>query len=440
MIASKTSSAGMLPLVFAAALLAGCIEAPPIPDMRNAVTASLPDGPVTVPFVFDDNRVFVRIDFREPGGRIRPALAFVNMGSGALVLSNALYRELGAGDGRALTLKIGTAAFTIDSNAVQPESEAQNFAIVIDPFAKPSRAADYAKGPGGLMAEMAAPMKVEAVIPPGLFQTIQVAFDYGAHTLTFAEPGAAKPDGVAMPVRINPRTGFVTLDLAIDGKVHAMVIDNGGSYSLLKPSVGDALLESHPDWLRSEGGIGEANMVMSGGFDVDNPVLKVPASSAGDIRLTELGFAESGGGSTLALLLGSFFWDWYSEKAGESVDGALGGNVLNRFRLTIDYPHRVSYWRAESPADAQDLDQVGITVERANGTTTIAGIAKRKGVETVSGVKAGDKLLKIDGRDASQMTRGALLTALHGAPGAMHKLTLERDGEEVIVDATVTRF
>ncbi|MEJ1968357.1 MAG: hypothetical protein WDN03_06930 [Rhizomicrobium sp.] len=48
----------------------------------------------TVPFRLDDNRIFVAVAFRRPDGTARKALAMVNMGAGALVLSNALFREL----------------------------------------------------------------------------------------------------------------------------------------------------------------------------------------------------------------------------------------------------------------------------------------------------------------------------------------------------------
>jgi len=114
--------------------------------------------------------------------------------------------------------------------------------------------------------------------------------------------------------------------------------------------------------------------------------------------------------------------------------------VLKSFRLTIDYPNRVSYWRQEAPLDTHDLDQVGLTLVRWKGVTTIAGIVKKNGADTVSGVPPGDTLLKIDGADTKPMTRGQLLAALHGTPGDTKHLTLERDGKTFEADARVTGF
>ena len=63
-----------------------------------------------------------------------------------------------------------------------------------------------AKGPGGSLLAMTAPMKVEAEIPSGLLQNFRTAFDYGARTLTLSAPDNSRPQGIAVPLRVNPRT------------------------------------------------------------------------------------------------------------------------------------------------------------------------------------------------------------------------------------------
>ena len=226
---------GTLAFIVGLAGLSGCIETPSIPDMRNAFAVSDAQS-ATIPFTFDDNRVFVEVAFLRPDGGERKALAFVNMGSGALVLSNALYRELAVGNGP-LQMRIGTMSIKVDRRVVQPEDMANSFTLKLNPFSGQPSAADVAKGPGGSMAAMSAPMNVEAVIPPGLLQNFQTTFDYGARTMTLAAPGAAKPEGAGVPLRINPQTGFATVDLAVDGKTYPSVIDNGGSYTVCASSI-----------------------------------------------------------------------------------------------------------------------------------------------------------------------------------------------------------
>jgi hypothetical protein len=282
-------------------------------------------------------------------------------------------------------------------------------------------------------------LKAEAIIPPGFLEHFDVVFDYRAKTMTLAGPGTLKTDGTAVPMRVNPPTGFAVIEVKIDGAAHAFVLDDGGSYGIARESVAADWLAAHPGWLRSEGGIGESNLVM-GGIDVGAPVLKIPSVEIGALKLDELGVVSPTIPGPPGGVASRIFWNWYSAKAGQQVEGAIGGNVLKSFRLTLDYAHSMSYWDMETPLDTHDLDQVGLTLIRTNGVAVVGGIAKKNGVDTVSGVQPGDTLVEIDGVTAASLTRGALLTALHGAPGDRRHLVLERAGKRVEVDAVVTAF
>ena len=419
-------------------LLTGCLRLPPVADMGAPVTAPSAAISTTLPFVFDGNRIFVEVTFTRPDGSARKALAFVNQGEGGLDLSNKLFRELDPKPGRPLHLKIGAMEMTVDGAVACPETLADNMAIGLNPFAGPPSYAEAAQRTGGTMAAFAAPMNVEAVIPPGLLQHFQVVFDYAAQTMTLAQPGTLKPEGVAVPIRVNPKTGFAMLDVTIEGAPHVFVLDDGGSYSGIRDA--GPWLCAHPDWLRASGGVGIANLTMQAS-DAGMAVLRVPAVGLGALRLDGVGMLQMEVPGMLGGFVSGVFWDRvYSAKAGEPVDGMLGNNVLKAFRLTIDYPNRMTYWQRQAPLDSHELDQVGLTLARENAITTIAGIAQKNGAGTVSGAAVGDKLLKIDGRDTAPMTRGELLDALHGKPGELRRLTLERDGKPLEIDAAVTAF
>lgn len=424
--------------------LTGCIHTPPNPDMSGAVSspALAGSGPLsaTVPALIDD-RMYVELVFTRPDGSPRKAIAFVNMGSVPLILSNDLFRELQPKPHTALHMQFGTLDIAVDGGAVQPEAMANNAKISINPFAKAATAEDMAKGPGGLMAAMTAPLKVEAVLPAGVLAHFEVVFDYGAKTMTLAAPGAFKPEGIAIPVRLNPKTGFVMLDIKVDGKAYPFVLDNGGSFSAARDT--SPWREAHPEWLRSIGGIGPANLVMGPeGFEANDPVLKIPNATLGALTLDELGLMEIGPQSWFgSWTTDALFWNRiYSAKAGETVDGWIGGNVLKSYRVTIDYPNRMTYWLEQSPIDRRDLDQVGIVLARMSGVTTIVGIARKDGAPTIAGVQPGDKLLKIDNLDTATLKRGEMLNALHGKPGDHKQLLLERGGTSFKIDAVVTAF
>jgi hypothetical protein len=421
-------------------VLTGCIHTPPNPDMSAAVSAPAAGTTVTVPVLLDD-RIYVELSFTRPDGTPRKAIAFVNMGSAPLILSNALFRELQPKLGKPLHMQFGTLDIAVDGGAVQPETMAFNAFISINPFAHTATAEEMAAGPGGIMKAMTAPLNVEAVLPAGVLQHFQVVFDYGAKTLTLASPGALKPEGVAVPVRLNPKTGFVMADVTVDGAAQSFVLDCGGSFSAARNTA--PWLAKHPAWLRSIGGIGPANLVMgSDGYEATDPVLKIPGATLGGLTVDELGVMEIGPQSWFGrYATAALFWDRiYSGKAGETVDGWIGGNVMKSYRLTIDYPARMSYWLQQAPIDRKDLNQVGIVLAHNANTAVVVAIAQKNGAPTVAGIQPGDKLLKIDGVEVSSLKRGELLSALHGKPGELRHLLLERDGKGFEIDAPVTAF
>lgn len=439
---AKTRLSRMMVLGFLLALGA-CLRMPPVPDMRAGLRSPTLDGAqprsATLPFILDAGRMLVEITLLKPGGGERKVLAFVNMGSGAFALSNALFRELAPGNGRPLRLKFGAMTIALDGRTIQPQAMAAGLRLNINPFAGAPSAAEIARQKEEPNADFFAPHKVEAVISPGLLQHFQVVFDYGAQTMTLAAPGTLKPDGVTVPIRINLRTGFATLDATLDGKRTALVIDNGGSFSTLRDVA--PLIDAHPSWLRAQGGIGWANYLFApGGADALSPVIKIPDVALGALTLPELGAQEPRMPALIYFLAKGSFWDWYGEKAGEEIRGWIGGNVLKNFRLMLDYPARTSHWLAQGPFDTHDLDQVGIVLGRAKGVVTITGIAARHGAPTVNDVAVGDRLLKIGALDTATASRGEMLSALHGKPGETRRLMLERGGQRIEVEAPVTGF
>ena len=425
--------------------LTACVVAPPVPDMRQASRAvAVSSGPV--PFKLDDNRVFVPVTLIGANGQALRTLAFVNMGFAGPALSNSLYRDLGLAEGRPLRMRIGATEIAIDPRTVQPESEVLDFQLHLLPRQSPTTpdeqaayAAKEAQGPGGLMKAMVGPLPVGAVIPAGLLTPYRVTLDYGARTLSLDPPSGSSPGGEAVPMRANPATGFATVDAVIAGERRAMVIDCGGSFSSLRLGLARALAARRPDWLRSEGGVGEANLSLSEA-DVGAPVLRAPEARLGPLALAPFDLSGFGVPGPVGAVATRAFWRYYSAKAGERVDGWIAGNVLKSFRLTLDYPNRMSYWRQEAPLDTAELDQVGLVLARDGRTVIVAGIARRSGRQSVTGVAPGDELISVDGESVDGLTRGKLLASLHGQPGSERRLVLSRKGEHLEIRAPVTPF
>jgi len=70
----------------------------------------------------------------------------------------------------------------------------------------------------------------------------------------------------------------------------------------------------------------------------------------------------------------------------------------------------------------------------------VIGVPDYEGKPAVAEVKAGDVLVAIDKVPAKGSTMGQIWSLLGGDPGETRMLTLERDGKQFTVNATVRRF
>jgi hypothetical protein len=282
-------------------------------------------------------------------------------------------------------------------------------------------------------------LRVEAVLPAGVMQKYQVVIDYRKRTLTFAPPGTLKPKGIPVPFHVNKETGLIAVDASVNGHTYPITIDNGSAYTWVRQSTAKGWLAAHPDWGRGVGAVGPSNMMMAGnGWESSGILLRIPEVMIGQLSLKDVGALAAGPGPPVSGKLELF--DWYSTKNALPVMGWLGGNALKHFRLTIDYPHRTMYWLTQGTPDSHDLDQVGITLQAKGGDYIVAAVATKKGRPAVQNVQPGDKLLRIDALETRHASWGAIYSALHGKPGEVRHLLLERNGIQLKVAAKVTAF
>ncbi len=358
---------------------------------------------VAIPFILDAQRILMNVSFARPDGAIRHALVWLNMGMPAPVLTKALYRELRIDRGEPLNLRLGE-----DSIVAAPDT-------IVD-------------GDGGLanpdFNQRFSPYLVEAMIPAGLLRRYVVTIDYQRRILSLAAPGARKPEGTAVPFAFNEKTGLIAVDAVVDGAAFPMVVDAGSGYSWMRGDMVARWLAAHPDWRRAEGAVGPANYnMLDYDFEKQGTIARIPQISVGAVDLKNLGVLGTGPvlGRLGDSLFCDLFWDNWQKAAPGPAAGWLGANALKPFKLSIDFPNRVSYWRAQTKADAHDLDQVGVTLVRRADGYFIGGIvrkADRDGGEdeTVEGVEIGDELIAVNGLAVRGLTRDQVLSALHGAP------------------------
>jgi hypothetical protein len=422
---------------------------------RGAGAGTLPKNqpPAGAPMILDAGRILLDIDVATPDGGSRKALAYFNMGMPRTLLSKALYAELGIDRGAPLRYAAAGGGFEIAASKVEA-AQPNYFGLTFD--------------------QMFSPRKVDAMLTPSALLDRVVVIDYPGRTLSIQSPGGAAPEGVAVPMSLNPDTGLASVDVRVDGALHPFVIDAGSGYVWMRNSTLEKWLAKAPDWRRARGALGAANYNMLDlTFEAQGTVARVPQLAIWDVKLANVGvFAPPPLLGVAEGLIGEAFWEMFQEWTPGPVVGWLGANVLRNFRLTLDYPNRMSYWRPVSPpspslvraagegtltsrirdavanpthgpsepgrdGDAHDLDQPGVTLGRRDGKFFISGLVEPARGRPLEGVTVGDELIGVGGLDASGASKEQLLSALHGRPGDIRVLTLKGSGGERRVEAPV---
>ena len=281
--------------------------------------------------------------------------------------------------------------------------------------------------------------ELEFVRPDGSRRNTLAFVDLGgpAMIVSLAQPDTLKFPGTPVPVSVNSVTGLAAVNITIDGHSYAATLDGGSAYTWLSQSVAHEWINDHPAWQRGIGAVGESNMRMEDdGIEAKGIVLRIPELALGPLRLQDVGVLAVGKRPTDAW----DFMDWYSKKNQVPVIGWLGGNVLQGFRIAIDYPRRMSYWQPQRRLNSHDLDQVALTLARKHGEYFVTAIATRDGKAAVEGIQVGDKLLQIGSLSTHAASSSAVLEALSGKPGELRRLVVERGGKSLVVRASVTEF
>ena len=97
-----------------------------LPSMATVHAETPTSG--TVPFVLEDNRVWVELPFVLPDGGVRKAWTFVDIGTSDMVVSTALYNNVHLDRQKHLTFQIGDLPVQVRSEAIVKSDGFMGFA------------------------------------------------------------------------------------------------------------------------------------------------------------------------------------------------------------------------------------------------------------------------------------------------------------------------
>lgn len=362
--------------------------AAPAQDLHDA---SLPGGSTTVPFRLINNHIYADVSVNGS----KPLLCLFDTG-GHDILTPETARRLGvriegqsvttgsgdnaapSGNARVQSIRIGAAVITD-----QPVSIVQ--------FANPAEGVDE-----------------QGMIGYEFFARFVTRIDYGRHTLTFMDPKSFDPKdaGTAVPFRFFQQ--FPEMLGTYDGIAGRFGVDSGArtALSLNRVFVQDNGLEGEArravraltGW--GVGGPSYANVTRGGRLTLGDLVVDHP--------LTE--FVDDKGGSGGAA----------------AFPNNVGGGVLKRFIVTLDYAHYRMFFKpiAGPLVDVDTFDRSGMWLNMGGGGFTIVDVTKG-GAADRAGLKKGDVITAVDGRPASSIVLSDLRQELRDKPaGTIVRVTV----------------
>jgi hypothetical protein len=382
----------------------------------QAPQSKLESQSITVPITLDHNRVVIDVDLPLPDGSTKRIRAWVDNGDPDLHLSRRIATLLG------LNVTCGEQ----ECSAPPPRE------ISIGGVSVPLSGIKEVKIPLRPVAAAAVAfpgMSAEINLPSTILRNYDVLINFPGHEFTLAPPGTLKFNGQKAKAIVNPANGLLQIPSEIERKKYNLALDVGSSISFLSDELFDKIAAAHPNTPHMTGAVGPANVW---GLD-DEPqwkLMRVDRLQFGPLFLTNVPVVD-------------FPKDrqaFFEKRAGIPTAGLLGADALANYRVGLDYAHSTVYFDIGRLFNFPEFDVIGLILRPDNGRFTILGIADSEGKPSVPEVQKGDHLVAIDGISVPGNTMGQVWLMLGGEPGKQRRLTVEREGKQFTVAATVRHF
>ncbi|MGN6146934.1 MAG: PDZ domain-containing protein [Rhizomicrobium sp.] len=267
---------------------------------------------------------------------------------------------------------------------------------------------------------------IEGVAMPGMvgyetFRRFVTRIDYGAHTITLIKPEAFDPKdaGTAVPIKFNGNT--IEAPGVYDGVPGTFTIDTGNRAALMLNS---PFVAEHAQFAKYSSAP-EATT----GWGIGGP------TKSHVIRGHNLVL----GGQTIAAPVVLLSTGTKGADADPTQSGNIGGGVLKRFVVTLDYGHNTMYLKpvTQPVSDLDSFDRSGVWINQNATGYSVVDVTKGTPADQ-AGLKTGDEIVSVDGKPATSLplyeTRARLR---NDAPGTAVKFTVKRGGETKDVSVTL---
>lgn len=370
---------------------------------------------VTVPMSVEGNAPIVTLQFNRPDDGTRTARFIFDSGGGAIILDEELATDLG-----------------LKPEGPELSEGGQQFRAVNVPSTRV----------GGMPVDLRASKAfvhlgatsftnrdtVEGLLPGKALEHYQVVLDYPRQLLSIGEAGTLPHRGERLPCPYVASSGHPRVEVSIGGITYGFLLDTGTKLTLLREDLLQRWSREHPDWPRSSGAVGPANV--DGAAD-DALLLRIPAFQIGPFMVVHVATASRPDQTYSAT----------SYETPAAIVGALGGNVLSQFRVEIDYPEQLLFLKPSGKTPANDFDTVGLVLDtNAAGELVVRAVSSSASSITHQNILPGDVILQVGNVRKAPYTLTKAARALSGAVGERKQLRILRKGQPMTVTVTVSRI
>jgi hypothetical protein len=235
-----------------------------------------------------------------------------------------------------------------------------------------------------------------------------LSIDYAKHTMTFTKQSAFHPPKGAAAIPFTFFAHVPMVSATLDGFPGEFQVDTGsrGALTVMYPfaTAHDLVAKYHATKRATVGyGVGgpsrallaRANKLVIGPVSIDVPVTEIVTDKGG---------------------------------AGEAARtaGNIGGDLLKRFTLTLDYAHQ-TLWLEPNPLASQRevFDRSGLWIARAkDGAIEVADVATDSAAAAI-GLVTGDEIVSVNGKPATDVALYELREEFKGATGTQFTLSVK---------------
>jgi hypothetical protein len=267
---------------------------------------------------------------------------------------------------------------------------------------------------------------IDGVPMPGMvgfetFRRFVTRIDYGTDRITLIRPDAFDPKGAGVAIPINFDGNTIEAHATYDGVPGTFTIDTGARSALM---LNTPFVATHAQFAKYS----DAPEAVSGwgiGGPTKSHIIRGKALVLGD--------------QTIAAPVVLLSTDTKGDNASNVMSGNIGGGVLKRFVVTLDYEHSVMYLKPVNVAvsDLDSFDRSGLWINNSDAGYTVVDITKG-GPSDIAGLKVGDTILAVNGKPATATPLYEMRSELRNeAPGTVVKFTVKRGSETKDIPVTL---